>query len=76
MIFNTKFDVGTKVWFMQNNKPVEAITSSIEISYIREDNKHIKYTARKVYNSISWLDYTNLFEDNLYSTKEELINSL
>lgn len=76
MDFKTKFNKGDHVWYMKNNKPTEVIISAIEIFYVGTNQDHIKYNATDYLNPVTWLDHTNLFEDMLFKTKENLLNSL
>lgn len=76
MEFKTKFDVDQKVWYMKNNKPTEIIISAIEIFYVGTNQDRIKYNAKDFINPVTWLDHTNLFEQDLFKTKNELLNSL
>jgi len=74
--FTPKFDKGERVWYMKNNRPTEVIISAIEIFYVDTNQDHIKYNATDVISPVTWLDHTNLFEDMLYKTKEELLKTL
>ena len=76
MEFESKYNVSDEVWYMTNNKPISVIISSIEISYISDEKRYVKYTARDKNNPVSWLDHTNLFEDMLFESKEKLLKSL
>lgn len=76
MEFKTKFNKGEKAWFMKDNKPTEVVISAIEIFFVETNQDHIKYNAKDVVNPVTWLDHTNLFEDRLFKTKTELLNSL
>ncbi len=76
MEFKTKFNKEDKVWYMKNNKPTEVIISAIEIFYVNTNQDHIKYNGKDMINPVTWLDHTNLFEDMLFQTKEQLLNSL
>lgn len=76
MIFETKFNVKDSAWYMKDNKPVEVIISAIEIFYVNTNQDKIKYNARDVIGSVSWLDHTNLFENKLFKSQNELLESL
>jgi hypothetical protein len=76
MKFQTQFNLDDKVWYMKNNKPVEVVISSIEIFYVNTNQDRIKYNAKDVKNSVSWLDHTNLFDSMLFRSKKELLESL
>lgn len=76
MEFKTKFNVEDRVWYMKNNNPVEIVISSIDIFHVNTNQDRIKYNAKDVINSVSWLDHVNLLDDMLFKTKEELLKSL
>ncbi len=76
MKFETKFNLNDHVWCMSNNKTVEVIISCIKIFSVNTDQDHMKYNARHVEQSVSWLDHTDLHEESLYNTKAELLDSL
>lgn len=76
MKFETKFNVDDHAWFMKDNKPVEVIISAIEIFFVNTNQDRIKYNAKNVTHSVSWLDHSNLFENMLFRTKQELLESL
>lgn len=76
MKFETKFNKGDHVWYMKNNKPTEVEIESVEIFYVGTDQDYIKYNGSDVINPITWLDHPNLFENMLFKTKEDLLNSL
>ena len=76
MIIKTKFNKGDRVWYMENNKPTQVKICSIEIFYVGTNQDHIKYTGADVDNPVTWLDHTNLHENILYLSKQELLDSL
>ncbi|MEE8289756.1 MAG: hypothetical protein V3R25_10130 [Nitrosomonadaceae bacterium] len=76
MNFSTEFNLNDHVWFMKGDKPVEAVVSSINIFEVGTDQSHIKYNARDVNNSTSWIDHQHLFEGKLFKSKCELLASL
>ncbi len=76
MIIKTEFDLNDKVWFMKDNKPVQVIISSIEVLYTNNNQNRIRYNAKDIINSRTWLDHTNLSEDMLFTSKQFLLNSL
>lgn len=76
MKFKTKFNLKEKVWYMKNNKPTKVIIPAIEIFYVNTNQDTIKYNAKDVINPVTWLDHTNLFDDMLFRTKDELLKSL
>lgn len=71
MKIETKFNVGNEVWFIHNNVP-----QSLEIGFITvtiENGYCVEYTFRLGADTKRVL---YLREDEVFSTKEELINSL
>jgi len=76
MIVKTRFNINDRVWYMQLNKPTEVIISAIEIFRVGTNQDHIKYNAKNVTNSASWLDHQHLFENMLFTSKDALLNSL
>ena len=76
MKFETKFNLNDSAWYMKDNKPTEVIISAIEIFFVNTNQDKMKYNAKDVINSVSWLDHTNLFEDMLFNTKDDLLQSL
>ena len=76
MKFETTFNINDHAWCMKNNTPIEVIISSIKIFYVNTNQDSIKYTARDIKNSVSWLDHEHLFESELFGTKQDLIQAL
>ncbi len=76
MIFETKFSLNERAWYMNNNKPVEVVISAIQIFEVGTNQSHIKYNGKNVVDSVSWLDHQNLFERMLFKTKDGLLKSL
>lgn len=76
MKFNTKFNINESAWLMKDNVPIEVEISAIHIFECSSSQSHIKYSARDVKNSVSWIDHQNLFERQLFKSKEDLLNSL
>ena len=76
MKFETKFNVGDRVWFMKDNHPVEVIISSINVFFVGTNQDHIKYSAENIADSKSWLDHQNLFEGKIFGSKKKLFISL
>ena len=76
MEYSTKFSIEDHAWYMKNNKPIEVIISAIVIFDVNSNQSHIKYNAKNVIDSVSWLDHENLFENILFKSKAELLKSL
>lgn len=75
MEIKTKFNIGDYAWCMKNNRPIKVRITSIEAFYGSSQGQ-IKYNAEDALNPITWLDHANLFEDKIFKTKEDLLNSL
>lgn len=69
MGINTKFDVGDRVFFMNNNKVCETNIERITI-ITEEDNIEIRYRVKVNYT------YKSLPESKVFATKQELLNTL
>ena len=76
MKFETKFNINERAWYMKYNKPTEVIISAIEVFCVDTNQVRIKYNAKNVLNSVSWLDHTNLMENALFKSKTELMRAL
>lgn len=76
MNIKTKFNLKDSAWFMLDNKPLEVIISAIQVFHVGTNQDHIKYNARNIINSTSWLDHTNLFEEYLFKSRIDLIENL
>jgi hypothetical protein len=74
MNFKTKFNLEDRAWYMKNNKPVEVIISAIEVFHVGTNQDRV--TAKNVADSVSWLDHSNLLEEELFQSKNELLESL
>lgn len=80
MIIETKFNIGDTVWIMCDNKPYCATVTMIMTKHLcPEDSEEIK---KAVKYGLGWSILTKssrmefIGESKLFSTKEELINSL
>jgi len=77
MKFETKYNIEDIVWFMKNDRAVSAKISSVTVFKGKINNKGSTiYTAEKIDYPTSWLDFGNLYENMLFSTKEDLLASL
>ena len=76
MRITTKYNIGNTVWYMYNNRPTRVIVSAIEIFHAGTNQDTIKYNGKDAINPNTWLDHTNLREDQLFKTKKELLQSL
>ena len=75
MTINAKYNVGDKVWILTKGKAKCYPVYKIGIE-VYKDSIEIKYTLDITDKSLSIFDCTVVFEANVYSTKEELINSI
>ena len=76
MNIKTKFNLNDTAWYMRDNKPKEVVISAIEIFHAGTRQDYIKYNARSVIDSVSWLEHINLFENMIFKTKDNLIKSV
>lgn len=76
MNFETKFNLKEHAWYMKDNNPTEVVIASIQIFHVGTNQDHIKYTAKHLTGSVSWLDHQNLFESMLFKSKHALLESL
>lgn len=77
-IFDTKFKVGETLYTLVNKKIKEIKIEKIEVNItITDGNKsiiYIKYSCTLNSNGYEYIGYVN--EEDLYKTKEKLINNL
>jgi len=73
--FIPEFSLGDKLWTMIKNVPTEVKVTDIEIHY-GTTAKGIRYTTALVNNSIHWFDGGKYNENELFTSKEELLKSL
>lgn len=76
MNIKTKFDLGQSVYFMQDNTVHNGIISCVETFNVGTNQDQVTYNAKQAFKTITWLDYTNLKEKNLFATKEECLANL
>lgn len=67
MQINTKYNAGTSVWLMNDNKPFNGIIDVVDTA-TTTDGTNIQYSIRFISGYMK--------EEELFSTKEELIQSL
>lgn len=68
MKVSTKYNLRDKVWFMYQNRPTMAEVRYIYITLDEECRPSIQYLVNN--------DDTKRDEETLYSTKQELLNTL
>lgn len=71
MTINTKYNIGDEVWFMNENK---AYVSFIKDVMVKRNNKNTK--IEYMVESMQKKDFGLKKEQDLFSTKEELLKSL
>ena len=76
MTITTKYNLGDSLWFMQNNKPIQGTVKAIYTFNVSTNQDCIKYNLSDWDNPRTWLDHPDIDENRLYSTKEELLDSL
>lgn len=86
MKIESKFDIGQKVWSIQNNKIRESLITEINLGGVRShpNDAHGLCNTEVVYGLDSNVDryddytprYENVSERDIFKTKQELIDSL
>lgn len=76
MTIKTKYNIGDEVWVIFRNKailvPIDKIRIFNELNFVTDAKKIVDYVMRIQYCFLDeWVD-----EENLFSSKEELIKSL
>ena len=71
MKIETKYDIGQGVWFNVNSHTVKGVVSEINARFI-----HDKLTVVYGIDYSNYIGYSQVEEDNLFPTKEELLKSL
>ncbi len=79
--YTTKLAIGDTAWFMQDNKAVSMTVESIEIHEVLDNqsgrcNQSIQYGFRKYTESGRFDKWIELYEYQIFATKEELLASL
>lgn len=72
MQIETKFKPGDTVYFIHDNKVVEDIVLFLEI-VARLDSSEIKYAMTKTSDRMKYIRFQ---ENEIFATKQELLNSL
>jgi len=76
MTITTKFDIGDEVWFLEGNKAKQSKITRIAPYSNFSEKRGISWELDIKLDSIFGGLYLNKYEDELFATKEELINSL
>jgi hypothetical protein len=74
MKIETKFSVNDKVWLLHNNKIINSEILSISILVTHKGKIEEKYALKEISNVYTGI--THPYFENIFTTKEELINSL
>ena len=69
----TKYDINQEVWFIENSKVVTDIIETVSILK-QEDSLQIFYYFKNNNHPVHW--ERKRIEDEVFATKEELIQSL
>lgn len=72
MIITTKHNIGDEVWLIRDNKAISDTIDMIEFTLFKDGSGGLKYRLLKFYNG-NWAYY---YENELFSTKQELIDNL
>ncbi len=86
-IMKQKYQIGDKVWVMDSNKPVERTVARITAEFgMKKDGGRLETDTNEIigfkYGYVSWVDsygkvnFTNVEDQNTFSSKEELLKSL
>lgn len=76
MTITTKFDIGDEVWFLEGNKAKQSKITRIAPYFNFSEKRGIAWELNvKLGDAFKEL-YLSKYEDELFATKEELINSL
>ena len=76
MKIETKLNIGDKVWKMEDRKPLRIEIYSIAITALTE-HPDIDYFAQEKPPRWTYIKFNEFeFEDTVFRTKKELINSL
>lgn len=70
MTIETKYNIGDEVWFMGLGNPKKGVIKTITIGVLGDGDVQLKYALEK---SGFWY---HRYENQLFSTKEELLKSL
>lgn len=71
-----KFDIGDKVFLLEDNKIVTGIIDKIYCTRCKISNKFFNYYIIRIKTTNTRFNSYSIKEDLLFSTKEELIASL
>ena len=74
MTLTTKFDMGQKVWFMHNNRAIQAEIWKAMV-HATTTSEIIEYSAKSEINGLHTLNETDV-NSFFFLTKEELLKSL
>ena len=70
MTIETKYNIGDEVWFMNDGEPTSERIVRIDVERY-EQKQYVEYTV-----VLSDVILTSFYEQELFPTKEELLNSL
>lgn len=75
MKFETKYNLGDKVWYMRNNRPVEVAIVGIRIESYDSTDIRVYYYVQFIH-STGCVAGEFLSEDRFFSTIDDLFDSL
>lgn len=76
MKVTTRFSVGNSAWMMYKNHAVEIVISAVTINKVGNNRITIFYNGQLKSNGGNWLDVQSIHEDQLYTSKLQLLKSL
>lgn len=74
--FEHKYDLNQEVWFMSENKPQSGKILSIRFDYSLAGNGYMQYIEIKSVEYVLVGMFRNRHEEELFATKDELLDSL
>lgn len=75
MKFETKYNLGDKVWYMRNNRPVEVAIAGVRIESLNNVDIRVYYDVQFIH-STGCVAGEFLPEDRYFNTIDELFDSL
>lgn len=76
MTITTKYNIGDEVWFLKDNKIQKSKITKIAPYFSFSEKRGISWELDVKLDAFFGNTYLSKYEDELFATKEELINSL
>ena len=76
MHIKTKYDLKDRVYFLRNNIVTSGVISCVKTSSTKVALVTTHYHLQKDGSDGNWLDFSDLREEDLFASKEELLKSL